>query len=171
MCDLLKCNAINHPVPWLTSTCTLPWMMLSRHDWLARVRTSPPTYRSQLLLRLLSVLYELIYHDAQFCPACVNLHLHNGNQWTETLLGIAILSAAAERMPDQLWASLCNMSSRNQPIIPPLNSSGGLICNFYENSSGHSICFVITAEGFPEQPNLEWSKGYRCNQQHRVSMR
>lgn len=50
VCDLLKCNAINHPVPWLTGTCTLPWMMLSRHDWMAQVTSSPPIYRSQLLL-------------------------------------------------------------------------------------------------------------------------
>lgn len=97
----------------------------------------------------------LIYHNAQIRLACVNLHLHNGNQSTETLLGIAILSGAAERMPDQLWASVCNMSLHDQPIISPLDSSGGLIYNFYENSPGHSICFVITTEGFPEQPNLE----------------
>ncbi len=101
------------------------------------------------------VVYVLIYHNAQFRRACVNLHLHNENQSTETLLGIAILSGAAERMPDQLWASVHNMSLHNQPIIPPLNSSGGLIYNFYENSSGRSICFVITTEGFPEQTNLE----------------
>lgn len=101
------------------------------------------------------MLYVLIYNNARFLFACVNLHLHNGNQSTETLLGIAILSGAAERMPDQLWTFVCNMSSHNQPIIPPLNSSGGLIYNFYENSSGHSVCFVIITEGFPEQPNLE----------------
>lgn len=41
----------------------------------------------------------------KFRLACVNLHLHNGNQSTETLLGTAILSAAAQRMLDQLWGS------------------------------------------------------------------
>ena len=95
--------------------------------------------------------------------ARVHLHVHNGKQSTQTLLGIAILSGAAERMPDQLWASACNMPLRNQPITPLLNSCWGLIYNFYEKSSGHSIYFVITTEGFLEQPNLEWSKGYRCN--------
>lgn len=73
------------------------------------------------------MLYALIHHNAQFLLAYVNLHLHNGNQSTETLLGIAILSGAAERMPDQLWASVYNMSLHNQPIIPPLNSSGGIM--------------------------------------------
>lgn len=63
MCDLLKCNAIKHPVPWLTSTCTLPWMMLGRHDWPAQVRGSPPMYRSQPLLRPILLPYVLIYHD------------------------------------------------------------------------------------------------------------
>lgn len=83
---------------------------------------------------------------------------------TPASLGIVILSAAAaERMPDQLRASVLHMSCTIQPIIPPPKLSGGLIYNFYENSSGHSICFVITTEGFPEKPNLEWSKGYRCN--------
>ena len=101
------------------------------------------------------MLYVLIYHNAQFLLACVNLHLHNGNQSTETLLGIAILSGAAQRMPDQLWVCVCNMSLHHQPIIPPLDSSGGLTYNFYENPPGHSICFVITTEGFPEQPNSE----------------
>lgn len=137
--------------------------MLSRHDWLAQVRSSPPIYGSQLLFRLILVLYELIYQNVLFHLACVNLHLHNGNQSTETSVAIAILSGAAERIPDQLRASVCNMSLHNQPIIPPLNSSWELIYNFYENSSSHSICFVITTEGFLEQPNLEWSKGYRCN--------
>lgn len=118
MCDLLKCNAIIHPVPWLTSTCTLPWMMLSRHDWLAQVRSSPPIYGSQLLLRLILVLYVLIYHNAHFRLACVNLHLHNESQSTETLLGIAILSGAAERMPDQLWASVYNMSFAQSAYYP-----------------------------------------------------
>lgn len=63
------------------------------------------------------------YQNALFRLACVNSHLHNGNQSTETSLGIAISSAAAERLPDQSQASVCNMSLLNQPIIPFLNSS------------------------------------------------
>lgn len=52
---LIKVQCNYHLVPWLTSTCTRLWMMLSRHVWLAQVRSSPPIYRSQLLLRLICV--------------------------------------------------------------------------------------------------------------------
>lgn len=96
----LKCDAINNLIPWVTSICTLLWMMLSRHDWLAKVRGSPPGCGFKLLFKLILVLYMLIYQHAQFLLACVNLHLHDGNRSLERPLSIAILSGVLERMPD-----------------------------------------------------------------------
>lgn len=89
VCDLLKFKAINHPVPWLTSSSTFAWVMHSRKD-----STRELTWHLWILAALQPHLIVLFVTMPGFGLAYVNFPQHNQNQSTETILCIAILSEA-----------------------------------------------------------------------------
>lgn len=75
---LIKVQCNYHLVPWLTSSCTRPWMMLGRHVWHKSEAHLPSTAPS--CFSGSSVCKDvLIYQNVRFRLACVNLHLYNGN--------------------------------------------------------------------------------------------
>ena len=145
----------NYPLYPLADQLQYSWVTLSRYDWLLQ---GSSTYIFGIKLLISELCFPTMLG---FSLACVNFPLHNCNQSIEASFGIAILSEAP--WDNSWWESGCIVPHVLAQSSYYLTTEFRRRANFYKNSSSLSICFVIAAEGFLQQPNLEWSKGYQCN--------
>ena len=101
----------------------------------------------------------LCAHSSQclvFSLACVHLHVHNRKQSTETWLGIAILSGAAERGQDH--------TSNTQAQVG--DESHREICPSVRPSVIYPVYSVTVAGGAGDNPDLRDIKLHRGSEQN-----
>lgn len=95
---------------------------------------------------------------------CVLICWVESSWWMRCLALQKSLQQQQQRMPDRrgIWCIICLTQSVCYPSSNTKLRPHRLFFFFFpENPSVQSICFGITAKGFPEKPNLKWSKGYR----------
>lgn len=169
MCDLLKCNAITTLSPgWPVPALVCEWCSAGTSDWHKSVAHLPSTDPSCFSGSSVCI-HVLICQNGQFWLACVHLHLHNENQLTEASLGTVQQFFLQQQR--ECWIScglLCVICLPQSAFYRSSKLKRRAQKQFLWEFFWPPIRFAITTEGFPEQPNLECSKGYRCN---RVPMR
>lgn len=154
VCDLLKCKAINHLVPWLTSSSTVAWMMHSRNDSMRKLASHLwiwATFQPHLIALFVTM--------PDFGLAYVNFPQHNQNQSTETSLCNAILS---EEPWENFWSELgctvwhvCAQTTYYPTFTFKLSTHIQLLWDVLKLLNP----FCNHYGGILLHPNMGWSKG------------